>query len=51
MSQLVAEQQQSSGFIISKSLKEIIDSHRNTMDKNPMNLQLQQFLIHNANIE
>ena len=45
----LAEQQQLSGFIISPSLKEVIDNHRKTMDKNPNNLMFQKFLIDAAN--
>ena len=44
----LVEEQVSSGFIISESLKNMIDTHRNKMDKNPMNIQLQKFLIHSA---
>lgn len=47
----LVKQQESIGFIISPSLKKVIDNHQNTMDKNPMNLHLQKFLIHNANLE
>jgi hypothetical protein len=47
----LVEQQQSFGFIISPSLKKEIDTYRDTMDKNPMNLHLQKFLIDNAKLE
>jgi len=46
---ILVEQQVSSGFIISSSLKEVIDNHRKIMDKNPKNLILQKFMIDNAN--
>lgn len=47
----LVEEQESIGFVISPSLKQVIDNYRKTMDKNPMNLHLQTFLIHNAKIE
>lgn len=47
---ILVEEQESMGFVISPSLKQIIDNYRKTMDKNPMNLHLQKFLIHNAKI-
>jgi hypothetical protein len=48
---ILIEEQVSSGFIISPSLKNIINNHRITMNKNPMNLQLQAFLIHSAKLD
>jgi hypothetical protein len=47
----LVEEQVSSGFVISASLRKVIDDHRVTMDKNPMSLNLQKFLIHSAKME
>jgi len=44
----LVEEQATKGFIISEDLKQEIDSYRKTMDKTPMNLNLQKFLIHSA---
>ena len=46
----LVEEQSLNGFIISPSLKEVIEKHRNIMDKTPINLQLQKFLIHSAKL-
>jgi hypothetical protein len=46
----LVEEQALSGFIISPSLKKVIEEHRKTMDKNPLSLQLQKFLIHSAKL-
>lgn len=44
------EEQAENGFIISPSIKEVIETHRKKMDKTPINLQLQKFLIHSAKL-
>jgi hypothetical protein len=46
----LVEEQALKGFIISPSLREVIEKHRNIMDKTPINLQLQKFLIHSAKL-
>jgi hypothetical protein len=46
----LVEEQVSSGFIISHTLKQEIENHRKTMKKNQMELQLQKFLIYSAKI-
>lgn len=44
----LVEEQALTGFIISPSLREVIDTHRKTMDKDPMSLFLQRMLIISA---
>ena len=44
----LVEEQAEAGLIISPSLREVIDEHRKTMDKDPMNIILQQMLIRTA---
>jgi hypothetical protein len=44
------EEQVKNGFIISPSVKEVIETHRKIMDKTPINLQFQKFLIHSAKL-
>jgi len=41
----LVEEQALTGFIISPSLREVIDKHRETMDKDPKSLYLQRMLI------
>ena len=45
----LAEQQK--GFIISPSLREIIDTHRQKNKKNQLEIILEKMLIHNAKLE
>ena len=47
---ILVEEQESTGFIISPSLKQEIDNYRKTMDKNPIHLVLQKFLIQRAKL-
>ena len=44
----LVEEQALTGFIISPSLREVIDTHRKTMDKDPTSLFLQRMLIISA---
>jgi len=44
----LVEEQALTGFIISPSLREVIDKHRETMDKDPKSLFLQRMLIFSA---
>jgi hypothetical protein len=41
----LVEEQALTGFIISPSLREVIDKHRETMDKDPVSLSIQRMLI------
>ena len=46
----LVEEQACIGFVISPSLREEINNYRKTMDKNPLNLKFQRFLIHSAKL-
>ena len=46
----LVEEQALNGFVISQSLREVIEKHRSIMDNTLINLQLQKFLIHSAKL-